>query len=76
MSTKIPASVADTLLHEKNSDLTERVVLPITRYRNVLNSPNVVSNVNSIKGAPFVLYENDTEILSASELRKLADGII
>ena len=73
---KIPASVSDTLLHEKDSDRTERIILPITRYKNVLNAPSVVSNVNSVKGAPFVLYTTETETLSTAELRKLIDGIL
>ena len=77
MSNKfLPASVTDTLLHEKDSDRTERVILPITRYKNVLSAPQVVTNGNSVKGAPFVLLATDTEKLSTSELRKLAGGIV
>lgn len=73
---KIPASVSDTLLHEKSSDKTERVILPITRYNNVLNAPKVVTNVDSVKGAPFVLYATESETLSTVEIRKLVNGIL
>ena len=72
----LPTSVSDTLLHEKDSDRTERVILPITRYKNVLNAPQVVTNGNAVKGAPFVLLVTETETLSTSELRKLAGGIV
>lgn len=75
MST-IPASVSDVLLHDKNSDRTERVILPITRYDNVLNAPKIVNNGNSLKGAPFLLLKTGTETLSAADLRKLAGDIV
>ena len=76
MSRKIAASISDTLLHVKDSDLTEKVVMPITRYKNVLNAPRVVTNKNSVKGAPFLFYETDSEELTTAEIRKLANGII
>ena len=73
---KIPASVSDTLLHDKISDQEEKVILPITRYRNVLNAPKVVTTPNAAKGTPFALYATETETLSTSDLRKLIDGIL
>ena len=72
----IPASVTDVLLHEKNSDKTERVIMPITRYQNVLSAPNVVTSTTSVKGAPFVLLVTDSETLTTAELRKLSTDII
>lgn len=73
---KIPASVSDTLLHEKDSDRTERVILPITRYKNVLNAPTVVTNPSSVKGAPFVIYTTGEETLNTAQIRKLTEGIL
>ena len=73
---KLPASVSDILLHDKNSDNTEKVILPITRYDNVLNAPNLVTNSNAVKGAPFLIYSTDTETLSTSEIRKLVNGLV
>lgn len=72
---KIPASISDTLLHHKDTDQTEKVILPITRYNNVLNAPKVVSSVTSVKGAPFVLFISDSEELSTEELRKLTGTV-
>ena len=57
MPSKIPMTVSDTLLHIKDSDTTENVILPITRYDNVMNSPRVVTDGDNI-GAPFVLLKN------------------
>lgn len=73
---KIPASVTDVLLHDKNTDRTERVILPITRYKNVLNAPDLVSAAQSVKGAPFILFQTGTETLSTAELRRLAGDIV
>lgn len=75
MASKIPMAVSDSLLHIKNSDTTESVILPITRYANVMNSPRVVTDGDNI-GAPFVLLQTDTEYISIETLRKLCGGII
>lgn len=73
---KLPASVSDVLLHEKDSDRSERVIMPITRYKNVLNAPNVVAAANAVKGAPFVLLATESEVLSTTELRSLINDIL
>lgn len=73
---KIPASVSDVLLHDKNTDRTERVIMPITRYKNVLNAPALVTSAQSLKGAPFLLLQTGTDTLSTAELRKLVGDIV
>ena len=73
---KIPVSVSDTLMHIKDSDKTERVILPITRYGNVLNAPKVVGDVTTVMGAPFVLLETSTETLTTAEIRRICGPII
>ena len=73
---RLPASVSDTLLHAKDSDSTERVMLPITRYKNVLNGPSVVDNPYSVKGAPFLLYQVAEEELPLEEVRQLVSGLV
>ena len=75
MPSKIPMTVSDTLLHVKNSDKTESVILPITRYENVMNSPRVVTDGDN-NGAPFVLLKTDEEVVSIETIRKLCGGII
>lgn len=75
-NSSLPMSVSDTLLHDKDSDRTERVILPITRYVNVLNSPKVVENGGEILGAPFSLIATDTETLTVSDIRKYCDTLI
>ena len=73
---EIPASVSDVLLHDRDSEKSERVILPITRYDNIMNAPKVVHHIDSVKGAPFILYTTDTEWMSTEEIRKLGNGII
>lgn len=75
MPSKIPMTVSDSLLHIKNSDTTENVILPITRYDNVMNSPRVVTDGDNI-GAPFVLLKTGEETISIETLRKLCGGIV
>lgn len=76
MPRKLPKTVADTLLHVKDTDLTEKIMMPITRYRNVLNAPNVIKNPTDVSGAPFVLLEQSSEIISVDKIRKMCGSII
>ena len=73
---KIPASVSDVLLHNRDSDRTENVVLPVTRYRNVMNAPKVITDVSAVNGAPFTLLATDTEVLDTAQLRKLIPELL
>lgn len=72
----IPTSVSDVLLHTKDTDRTERVIMPITRYQNVLSSPNIVTDVDEVPGAPFHLLITDSEELTAADIRKLCGRIV
>ena len=76
MPRKLPKTVADTLLHIKDTDLTEKIMMPVTRYRNVLNAPNVIKNPTDVAGAPFVLLEQSSEIISVDKIRKMCGSII
>lgn len=76
-----PKSVVDTLLHAKVStedceEGEEKVILPMTRYDNVMNSPDVVRDINGAPGAPFVLYVTGETELSYLELRNLCGDIM
>lgn len=72
----IPSSVTDVLLHSKDTDRTERVIMPITRYANVLSAPNIVEDVDEVPGAPFHLLATETELLSTSDIRKLCGRVV
>lgn len=52
-------SMRDNLLHGKTSKGEETIVFPITRYQNILGSPNMISSVENYHGSPFVLYNTD-----------------
>ena len=75
MAATLPSRVQDTILHVKTKD-SEEIVLPVTRYDNVMNSPHLVETPESRPGAPFHLLETDSETLTASEIRRLAGGIL
>ena len=72
----IPLAGSDVLMHQKDTSETERVVFPITRYRNLLSAPSVVTDSDEIYGAPFHLLETEEEEMSVSEIRKLVGFII
>lgn len=72
----IPVSVSDVLLHTMVSEGKERIVLPFTRYGNVMNAPRVVSDARSVNGAPFALLQTDTEVLTTEQIRALDANII
>lgn len=76
MPRKLPKTVADTLLHVKDTDLTEKIMLPITRYRNILNAPNVVKNTTDVSGAPFVLLQTSVEAIPVEKIRQMCGGIL
>lgn len=76
MNKKIPSSVSDNLLHVKDTDGTEKVILPVTRYKNVMNAPKIVNNPYSTEGAPFSLYITGEEQLDVEELRRLINGLL
>ena len=75
MAATLPSRVQDTILHVKTND-SEEIVLPVTRYDNVMNSPHLVETPEARPGAPFHLLETDSETLTASEIRRLAGGIL
>lgn len=72
----VPASVSDVLLHLKNTDNTEVVMMPFTRYDNVFNAPLVTSDTSESFGAPFVLFSNGEETMSDVDINRLCGKII
>ena len=73
---KVPGAASDALLHLKDSDRTERIVFPFTRYDNVLGSPTVIDDVTELTDAPFHLLKLDEEELTISEIRELCGFIL
>jgi hypothetical protein len=71
MGNVVPSAVTDILIHGKDSDAVERVLLPITRYGAVMNAPNLVTEEIETNGAPFHLLVTDTIILTDDEIRKI-----
>ena len=73
---KLPVAVTETLLHVKDTDRTEKVILPITRYKSVLNAPKVITDAKDVNGSPFTLLACETEELDTAALRKLIPNIV
>lgn len=61
----------DTVMHGKTSDKEDIIVLPVTRYKNVLNAPNVVTDISSTKNAPFSVLVSGTDTIDSTELNNL-----
>lgn len=74
MATNLPTSVQDVIMHTKTDNQTEEIVLPVTRYDNVLNAPHLVETSEAHPGAPFHLLETDEEELDISEIRLFVGG--
>ena len=72
----VPVIVSDVLMHDKDTDRTERVVLPFTRYRNVMNAPNVITTDIEIDGAPFHLLRTGKVSLTEEEIIDMCGDII
>lgn len=73
----IPAVGTDVLIHQKDTDRTERVVFPYTRYRNVLSAPNVVTTDIEIgEGAPFHLLKTGKITLTEKQILNMCGDLI
>ena len=73
---KTPLTASDVLEHVKDSDRTERINLPITRYGAIISAPNVIKDSDEVFGAPFHLLEMDEEELTQTEIRRLCGFIL
>lgn len=76
MGNTVPRSVSDILMHGKDSDRTERVYLPFTRYANVISAPSVVTDSIEVPGAPYHLLQTGTVTMTDTEIRNLCGQII
>ena len=79
MAKTIPKYVTDLLMHVKDTNGKETVILPITRYDNVLNAPKVLdkgASVMEMTGHPFVLLKTDTCEITTEELRTFVGEIL
>lgn len=76
MGNAVPYSVSDILMHGKDSDRTERVYLPFTRYANILSAPSIVTDNIEVEGAPYHFLTTGTVLLTDAEIRKLCGEII
>lgn len=72
----IPSVSADAILHSKDTDLTERLVFPVTRYSNILNAPNLISDRRDLYDAPFTLLITEKESLTHEQIREFCGSII
>ena len=73
---KVPQSGSDVLQHLKNTDRTERIMFPITRYGSLLSAPKVVKDSDEKFGAPFHFLKTDEEELTRTEIRRLCGFIV
>lgn len=74
---KIPnLPMADVLLHGKPSDREETLGFPITRYKNVIGSPAVVTETTLKASAPFQLLRTENVDLPVTTIRHLCGNII
>lgn len=64
-------NVADQLIHGKSDNGEEVILLPITRYDNVMGAPRVVSSYEDYIPAPFFFLKTDEVDLSADEINTL-----
>jgi len=72
----IPPYATDVLMHDKDSDRTERVVFPYTRYANVISAPAVITTEIEVHGAPFHLLKTGKKTLTETEIYALCGDIL
>jgi hypothetical protein len=72
---RIPKTATDVIMHSKDNNGEERLVLPVTRYKNILNAPRMVTDLDTTITSPFVIYAESAEELSTDEIKELISGI-
>lgn len=72
---RIPKTATDVVMHSKDNNGEERLVLPVTRYKNILNAPRMVTDLDITITSPFVIYAESAEELSTDEIKELISGI-
>lgn len=72
----MPAS--DSILHVKDSDRTERILFPVTRYENILGAPRVIDDIETTTafGAPFLFLKVDEVELTDEEINEMTDFLL
>ena len=67
---------SDTLLHSKDSDKTERIIFPITRYENIIAAPRFLDldkKINQTFSSPFILLQTDTVSMDEDEINEMTN---
>ena len=72
----IPPVSADTILHGKDTDLTERLIFPVTRYSNIINAPQIFDDIRYIYNAPFGYLQSGSEELTYEQIQDFCGPII
>ena len=66
---------SDVVLHAKDSDTTERIIFPITRYSNIMHAPKMINSVTGPVAAPFLLLKETMVEIEEEELHKLTNAL-
>lgn len=72
----IPYSVANVILHDKQSNNVETVVFPYTSFENVLGRPRVINDINDALGSPFTFFATEEVEMEDIEINQMCGKII
>ena len=73
---RTPLAGSDVLQHVRDSDRTERIMFPMSRYQSLISAPNIVNDSDITFGAPFHFLEMEEEELTMTEIRRLCGFIL
>ena len=68
-------NVVDTVWHGKNADNEDIIVLPTTRYENVMGRIEVVSDMSKYGGGTLFFYKKDSVEVSKPILQTMIGNI-
>jgi len=68
-------NIVDTVLHGKNADNEDIIVLPTTRYENVMGRIEVVSDMSKYGGGTLFFYKKDSVEVSKPILQTMIGNI-
>ena len=69
------SDASDVILHAKDSDTSERIIFPVTRYDNIISSPKMISDISASHKAPFLLLKETSVDIDEEELLALCAAL-
>lgn len=63
--------VSGTVLHQKDTDTTERIIFPVTAYECIVSAPKITNKRDDHPRAPFIFLTTGSETMTEEQITEL-----